>query len=230
MPHDPARPLPPQTHADVLHATDTALRLVNQAVGDLGTPPGAASNPGMLVASLTNSRQLASMVLHANTQVAALLERIRVSRGLLASAREAQLAQMSSKFSAVTAATESAATAMIEGLERAIRVVEELEQGSAPDAPPERRARFAALREELFDVMNFIQFQDITSQQLGHASAVLDEAERRLADLASVMSGPAGAERAASATPPAPHPHYDADALADKAESQAFADALFDHR
>lgn len=228
MPHDPARPLPAQTHADVLHATDTALRLVNQAVGDLGTPPGAASNPGSLVASLTNSRQLASMVLHANTQVAALLERIRVSRGLLASAREAQLAQMSSKFSAVTAATESAATSMIEGLERAIRVVEELEQGSAPDAPPERRARFAALREELFDVMNFIQFQDITSQQLGHASAVLDEAERRLADLASVMSGPGGPERAA--TPPAPHPHFDADALADKAESQAFADALFDHR
>lgn len=31
-----------QSHDDVLHATDTALRLVNQALGDLGTADNLA--------------------------------------------------------------------------------------------------------------------------------------------------------------------------------------------
>ncbi|MFN0097417.1 MAG: hypothetical protein ACKVS7_01995 [Gemmatimonadaceae bacterium] len=224
---------PAQTHDDVLHATDTALRLVNQALGDLGTGEGlsrvatpmaeigAHGSGGML--------QLASTLLRAYAEVASLLDRIKQSRGILEEAADARLESMHKKLSAVTTATEMAATGMLDGLDRAIAVLTELEHEAEESQDQARQARYAALREELYGVMTFIQFQDITSQQLGYAAAVINDTEKRLEQLSGIFE-PFAADVSAVTGTAVPHSaptHFDPNAVADKTDSQAFADSLF---
>lgn len=121
--------------------------------------------------------------------------------------RAGALGQLPEKLSAVTAATEKAATGMLDGLDRAIAVVAELEAEAGENGDLERRARYTALREELYGVMNLLQFQDVTSQQLQYAASVLRE--------------PAPTDQ-----PAAPRT-FDPDAVRCKADMQAFADSLF---
>lgn len=224
-----------QTHEDVLHATDTALRLVNQALGDLGTADslarlaapvaekGAAQHGSLLA--------LASTLLRAYAEVASLLDRIKQSRGLLQEANDARLDQMNKKLSAVTSATELAATGMLDGLDRAIAVVTELEAEAAETQDLVRHARYTALREELYGVMTHVQFQDITSQQLGYAAAVISDTERRLEQLTGIFEPFAADVSAVSGGVESSAPkHFDPNAVADKSDSQAFADALFGPR
>lgn len=121
-----------QSHHDVLHATDTALRLVNQALGDLGTSANLASIAAPTaekgVEGSGNLLSLASTLVFAYAEVTSLLERIKQSRGRLQEASDARLDEMNVLLTAVTSATELAASGMLDGLERAIVVVTELEQ------------------------------------------------------------------------------------------------------
>lgn len=218
-----------QTHEDVLHATDTALRLVNQALGDLGIDPmGRAS--GGVVASEATLRQLAAMVVHANGEVTALLELMRSSRAILDQTRRAHLHQLQAKFAAVTATTETAAVAMLDGLERALAIVATLERDAV--TVENEGEPLSALRDELYGVINLLQFHDITSQQLGYAASVIGQTEHRLEELATIFTPVlvGGADDLVGDGERASPAHLDPNALSDKRESQAFADALFDHR
>lgn len=216
---------------DVLHATDTALRLVHQALGDLSGDVGRGGC-GSAVASETGGGSLlglASTLLKAYSEVAALLSRVRESRGLLQEASVVRLEQMNRRLSQVTSATEQAATGMLDGIDRAMAVVSELEEEAAAEGDAIRGVRYAALREELYNVMAHIQFQDITSQQLGYASAVITETEQRLEQLTSLFSPFVPEQEHPPAALDAPS-HFDPNAVVDKADSQAFADALFGRR
>lgn len=224
-----------QTHEDVLHATDTALRLVNQALGDLGTAESLAKVAAPMAEKGAHGEgsllSLAATLLRAYGEVASLLDRIKQSRGIIQEAHSAQLEQMNSKLSAVTSATEHAAAGMLDGLDRAIAVVSELEQEAAESEDMVRHARYSALREELYGVMTYIQFQDITSQQLGYAAAVISDTERRLEQLTGIFEPFAADVTAVSGTVPHSAPkHFDPNAVADKSDSQAFADQLFGPR
>jgi hypothetical protein len=68
-----------QTHEDVIHATDTALRLVNQALGDLGAADSgaecAASAAEQGARGSRGLRSLASTLLRAHAEVVSLLDR-----------------------------------------------------------------------------------------------------------------------------------------------------------
>lgn len=224
-----------QTHEDVLHATDTALRLVNQALGDLGTADSLAKIAAPMAEKGAHGSgsllSLASTLLRAYGEVASLLDRIKQSRGIIQEAQDAQLEQMNQKLSAVTSATELAASGMLDGLDRAIAVVTELETEAGESQDMVRHARYSALREELYGVMTYIQFQDITSQQLGYAAAVINDTERRLEQLSDIFAPFAADVTAVSGTVPASAPkHFDPNAVADKTDSQAFADSLFGAR
>jgi len=181
-----------QTHEDVLHATDTALRLVNQALGDLGTAESLASIAAPMAEKGAHGSgsllSLASTLLRAYGEVASLLHRDRA-------------------------------------------VVSELEQEAAESEDPVRHARYTALREELYGVMTYIQFQDITSQQLGYAAAVIGDTERRLEQLTAIFEPFAADISAVTGTIVHSAPeHFDPNAVADKTDSQAFADTLFGAR
>jgi len=129
----------------------------------------------------------------------------------------------------VCSATELAATRMMDGLERAHAYVDRLDEidasGSFDDSIVEAAAVRAKVRDELFAVMGSLQFQDITSQQLGHVAQMLRDIERRLHATSSLLSG-GRAEAAVIANEQLPT-FSESASTRNSFERQATADALF---
>lgn len=100
-----------------------------------------------------------------------------------------------------------------------------------PGEPGARgRSLRAALRDELFALVGHMQFQDITSQQLTYASAVLTDTEARLAHLSRVfdpavfgISVPTAALAQRSVASATVDPNA---STQNRAERQAVADAI----
>ena len=101
------------------------------------------------------------------------------------------------KLGKVTSATEMATTevmdivdAVIERLNRMTAAVDALEEGTGDAANDEQKAHFGQLREEidgsqddLFSIMNALQFQDITTQQINAIGETIDAVHLKLNDL-----------------------------------------------
>lgn len=85
------------------------------------------------------------------------------------------------KIAEVSSATEVATSEILDGLDRALLLVDQIEVApSSSDAAADPRDD---LREELHTLVTVLQFQDITKQQLGNASSVLEERMLRLAQV-----------------------------------------------
>ena len=100
---------------------------------------------------------------------------------------ESVFSEFEQKLTEVSSATEMATSELLDGLDRALRLVDQLEVGpssSDDDADPRDD-----LREELHTLVTVLQFQDITKQQLGNASTVLEERMLRLAEVFDLSDG-----------------------------------------
>jgi chemotaxis regulatin CheY-phosphate phosphatase CheZ len=129
----------------------------------------------------------------------------------------------------VCSATELAATRMMDGLERAHAYVDRLDEidasGNVGDSVIEAATVRAKMRDELFSVMGSLQFQDITSQQLGHVAQMLHDIERRLHATSALLSG-GRAEATVIANEQLPT-FSESASTRNSFERQATADALF---
>ena len=86
--------------------------------------------------------------------------------------------------------------------EASLRLVDSaIEELSATDADVNHEAQpgvavlsqmAASLREELSGLSSHLQFQDVTSQQLVHIAALLDDMRQRLSEVASMFGTPDG--------------------------------------
>lgn len=126
--------------------------------------------------------ELPPVLCHAYREISAMLRILRNSRDTLEQATTEKLHLTSAKLEEVSSATEVAATGMLDGLDRALGLVDELDEldASGNARAAETRSR---LRDELFQSINHLQFQDITTQQLNYASNVLLDIEHRLAEI-----------------------------------------------
>lgn len=100
---------------------------------------------------------------------------------------ESVFSEFEQKLTEVSSATEMATSELLDGLDRALRLVDQLEVGpssSDDDADPRDD-----LREELHTLVTVLQFQDVTKQQLGNASTVLEERMLRLAEVFDLSDG-----------------------------------------
>ena len=100
---------------------------------------------------------------------------------------ESVFSEFEQKLTEVSSATEMATSELLDGLDRALLLVDQLEVGpssSDDDADPRDD-----LREELHRLVTVLQFQDITKQQLGNASTVLEERMLRLAEVFDLSDG-----------------------------------------
>lgn len=180
--------------SELLFDSEASLRLVDSAIVELKPDAAdAAADAGAPETSLVAGRRdaparLPQKLLRAYSEIGAILERLRVSRGVLEQASMDKLAHMHDKLKEVTSATETAATDILNGLDRSVAMVDELDQlaetpGSAARAADIRNT----IRDELFGMMNHLQFQDITTQQLAYASSVIMDMEDRLAQLVKLF-------------------------------------------
>jgi hypothetical protein len=175
---------------------------------------------------------LPAVLLQAYAEIQATLRCLRESRDALDQAAVQKLQHTSAKLLEVSSATEVAATGILDSLDRASAMVDALDalDTSGRSDAADIRTR---LRDELFQSISCLQFQDITTQQLRYASSMLDEMEQRMAGLAKALDpanlGAALASPASAA--PLGRPQeltFDPGATVENAEQrQSLADDIF---
>ena len=216
---------------EVLYESEAALRLVDHELTGMHDVRDAVEAPPRVIPMLALS-ELPQILEQANAQIQNVLSRLRESRATSQTAALEKLATTHEKIREVTSATEDAAINILDACDRATQMVDELDTidaGASPDRDKAGGIR-ANLRDELFLMMGALQFQDITSQQLSHASAVLVEMEHRLLDVAKLFDHNADQVRLRSSGPQgAPNNvTYDPHATTLHAETrQALADEIF---
>jgi chemotaxis regulatin CheY-phosphate phosphatase CheZ len=217
---------------EVLYETEAALRLVDHGLQGLRDDAGESDSaaPTVTLAGPGLS-ELPAILERANTQIMGVLARLRESRAAIESTAIEKLASTHEKIREVTSATEDAAINIMDACDRATQMVDELDTIDGEPEPDRARAGEvrASLRDELFLMMGALQFQDITSQQLAHASAVLVEMEARLIEVARLFDAQADLHVAPARLDKAPDEKtYDPNATTRDSESrQALADEIF---
>jgi hypothetical protein len=175
---------------ELYYDSEATLRLVNTALDELRVMEDQGRNAGrgpVLAQERTEpaaGAELPELVLRAYGEIQSGLESLRRSRDVLERTTMEKIHHMGDRIRAVNSATEVAATDILDGVDRALALVDRLDEMREG---PDRAAVRGELREELFEVMGCLQFQDITSQQLTYASSVLYEMESRLANLAQIF-------------------------------------------
>lgn len=185
--------------SELLYDSEAALRLVDgalQDIGDIGVdeaqqgalrqvPNGAHAATGLAPLGLV---ALSDLMARGYREILGVLDSLRQSRHFLERATVDKLQHTHDKLREVSSATETAATDILNGLDRANVMIDDLDAIAAEKGKDQRSSAIrTALRDELFTLMGHMQFQDITSQQLNYASAVLTEMEERLAAIARVF-------------------------------------------
>lgn len=211
----------------VLYESEAALRLVDHELSNLheghSTPLAGTDGLG----------DIALLLDRANTQVISVLTRLREGRAAIEQTAVGKVRMTQDKLREVTTATEDAAINIMDACDRATGLVDELDTIDT-DASPDRAKSATlrgSLRDELFLMMGALQFQDITAQQLAHASAVLDDMEQRMIEVARLFDPAMALEIPATndvGQNDAKALAYDGNATTRNADSrQALADEIF---
>lgn len=208
------------------HDSEAALRLVDKELDQLRETPAAAQR--LIMVSLADLPQILE---RANSQIREVLTHLRETRQAIQSTTLDKIQTTHDKLKEVTSATEDAATNIMDACDRANQIVDELDAVDAAEVPDRQRATDlrATLRDELFMMMGALQFQDITAQQLAHASAVLVEMETRLTEIAALFDATIASEPPLATMGATPDPRtYDPNATTRNAEArQQLADTIF---
>ena len=177
--------------ASGLDDTQATLRQIEGVLGDFDRAGAHLEEVDRVIDGLearpTGLKELVSILVKTYAEIMGVIDSLRKSRGLLEAAAMERLKSTHEKLAEVSSATEVAATGMLDGLDRALVLVDHIEVGVANSDSDESSAHRDELRDELHTLMNLLQFQDITAQQLGYASTVLQDIEDRMVRLADVF-------------------------------------------
>ena len=211
---------------EVLYESEAALRLVDNQLTELRQ--SSPSEPHHRQPGLAD---LPAILERANTQILTVLSRLRETRASLQTSAMEKIQATHDKIKEVTSATEDAAINIMDACDRASQIVDELDGIDAQPQPDLAKASElrGTLRDEIFLMMGALQFQDITTQQLNHASAVLVEMESRLLDVAKLFDVNPDFNAITGHAHIAPDEQtYDPNASTQNAEGrQALADEIF---
>jgi hypothetical protein len=215
--------MPNSRIADVLYDSETMLRLVDSELEELRDDTSETALRGNHVGVLLAVMQRAS------SEIAQVLCTLHTSREALEGVTLQEIQDSALKLCEVSSATELAATRMMDGIETSHALLDRLDALDSPartaDSIIEAAAVRGRIRDELFAVMGSLQFQDITSQQLGHVSQMLHDIERRLHATSSLLSG--GRGEAVVITSEQLPTFSESASTQNSFERQAAADAIF---
>ena len=175
----------------LLSDSEATLRQVQGVLADFGPVPSpddfaerVSQDEGRRMPGLTD---LVEVLMTTYKEIMSVIDSLRTSRGMLEQAAMERLKSTHEKLAEVSSATEMAATGMLDGLDRALVLVDHLEAADESTTPGDSAGLRGNLRDELHSLINLLQFQDITAQQLGYAGAVLMDIEERLVELARIF-------------------------------------------
>jgi hypothetical protein len=181
----------PNRTQEVLYESEAALRLVDHELNELHDiqQDETPRQPSGHASGVEGLNEIAAVLNRANAQIIAVLARIREGKAAIENTAVGRVKVTQDKLREVTTATEDAAINIMDACDRATTMVDELDTIDAAETVDRAKAAElrGALRDELFLMMGALQFQDITSQQLAHASSVLDEMEERMFEVAKLF-------------------------------------------
>ncbi|MEO7512003.1 MAG: hypothetical protein ABIZ91_09600 [Gemmatimonadaceae bacterium] len=200
--------------SELLYDSEATLRLVDKAILDMGAldadePKVDPTRSGMALLQCDTRQpsgltEISEHLTRGYAGILGVVDSLRQSRRHLERATVDNLKHTNDKLREVSDATESAATDILNGLDNLTSSLDALDTCAQERPEPDARAAKirGTMREELFTLVGHMQFQDITSQQLHYASAVICDMEARLAQLARVFDPAAfGAAASPEATP-----------------------------
>jgi chemotaxis regulatin CheY-phosphate phosphatase CheZ len=186
--------------SELLYDSEAALRLVDSAIAEMhhvgsvrthesgARAPGLVADPTLIVQTGALDPATVSRVLaRGYAEIVSVLGSLRESRSVLERDTVDHLRQTSIRLREVSSATETAATSIMAGLERSVAIIDDLDAMAAAGDASGAAERRTTLRDQLFELIGCMQFQDIAAQQLDSTSSVLSEIESRLAQLAVVL-------------------------------------------
>jgi hypothetical protein len=180
----------------LLSDSEATLRQVRGVLGEFGSSvEERLADVDRAIAGLEERpvglAELVKVLVTTYSEIMEVIESLRQSRGLLEQASMERLKGTHVRLAEVSSATEVAATGMLDGLDRALGLVDALDGAGAGEMEGSAATR-AELRQELHQIMDLLQFQDITSQQLGYASGVLYDVEQRMLQLSQLFDAGLG--------------------------------------
>ena len=179
---------------ELLYDSEASLRLVDHAIEELSSSGAELDREAKgflnhVMAQSGGFADLSRTLLRAYAETVGIVVRIRESYGMVESGGVDKLQQMHGRLCEVSSATEAAATEMLDGLKRTVDLVEQLDVAAAL-SDEDRHRMLASVREELSGVMNHLQFQDITAQQLGHIASLLADMRRCINQIVTIFAQP----------------------------------------
>jgi len=198
---------PPQ---ELLYDSEASLRLVDHAIEELSASGAELDREarGFLEHVMSQPggfAELSRTLLRAYAETIGIVIRMRESSGMLDGAGIEKLEQMHGRLEEVSEATETATTGILDGLARAITLAEKFDD-IASLSETERKQMTASLREELSGVVNHLQFQDITSQQLRHIANLLADMRQRISQVVAIFAPAASFQKTDASAPVAIDP------------------------
>lgn len=182
----------PVRRQGVLSDSEATLRQVQGVLHEIGaTDPITMEQLERVVTTLERKpaglKDLVRILMTTYAEIMNVIDSLRRSRGILEQAAMERLKSTHQKLAEVSSATEMAATGMLDGLDRALVLVDRLDGTASLATSDDASGLRGELRDELHALINLLQFQDITSQQLGYAGSVLMDTEERMVELAKLF-------------------------------------------
>jgi hypothetical protein len=179
---------------ELLYDSEASLRLVDHAIEELSSSGTDLDHDARAFLEHVMSQpggfaELSRTLLRAYAETAGIASRLRESCGMADNGNLDRLQQMHGRLREVSSATETAATDILDGLGRTVDLIEQLDVATSL-ADADRHRMLASVRDELSGVMNHLQFQDITSQQLGHISSLLADMRGRINQIVTIFTNP----------------------------------------
>ena len=214
---------------ELLYDSEASFRLVDHAIQELSASGAELDREATgflahVMAQPGGFAELSRTLLRAYAETAGIVGRFRETAGMLDSTGIDKLKEMHGHLQEISSATELATHGILDGLTRAVSLVEKLDEGQTlSDA--ERHKMVSSVREELGGVVNQLQFQDITAQQLKHIEVQLADMNRRITQVVKIFASPA--VTFAKQSDPSGIPGHEINLAHDPEAGQAVADEIF---
>jgi chemotaxis regulatin CheY-phosphate phosphatase CheZ len=176
---------------ELLYDSEASLRLVDHAIEELNETGADVDSDarGFLEHVMKQPggfAELSRTLLRAYAETVGIVQRLRESCGMAGADGDDKMQQMNGRLREIATATETATKSILDSVTRATAVADKLDTASEA----ERTQLMASLREELNGVAHHLQFQDITSQQLGHISSLLSDMRQRITQIITIFAQP----------------------------------------
>jgi hypothetical protein len=215
---------------ELLYDSEASFRLVDHAIQELSASGAELDREATgflahVMAQPGGFAELSRTLLRAYAETAGIVGRFRETAGMLDSTGIDKLKEMHGHLQEVSSATEVATHGILDGLTRAVSLVEKLDEAETL-SDSERHKMVSSLREELGGVVNHLQFQDITAQQLKHIEVQLADMNRRITQVVKIFAPPA-VTFAQQSEPSSGIPGFEINLAPDPEAGQAVADEIF---